>query len=145
MLPRVAAPTPDQLVVLRAHPIKDLARVAGVDRLTARSASAGLPVHGLCLRSLLDAAARLAALRAPLAPVPRAHGRPCAQCLKSGAFRRDLCRTCYRKLKDAGLALPPPGRRGKSARDHAARMVAWVRALPPEQRAMLRTALGEVA
>ena len=38
--------------------------------------------------------------------------KPCGLCGAAKVFRRDLCRSCYRKLDEQGLPMPPPSQPG---------------------------------
>lgn len=72
----------------------------------------------------------------------------CALCDRGHSRRRDLCWSCYRKLRACGLALPECGQRGRRWPDGRAEplalLVATVRQWPPAARARLRIALAEV-
>jgi hypothetical protein len=70
---------------------------------------------------------------------------PCVLCERTNGRirRRGLCRSCYRKLRDAGCTLPPrrptrvPGPAGVPG------LVAYVRLWPAEVRARLLAVLEE--
>lgn len=71
----------------------------------------------------------------------------CGHCEATRAFARGLCRSCYRKFKDAGLPLPPRRNRWQGSRAPRAvdfdGLVAWIRALPGDVRAQMLLALRE--
>jgi hypothetical protein len=145
-------PTKDEVEALRRTPVAELARIAQVGFQTAQRARAGQPVRRVTLRALLEAAAwvtsqdkaKADALCPPQSATPGE--RSCVQCCRECRFvRRGLCRTCHRKLKDAGIGLPPPGKRGRAARTHLAKVRAWFRALPRDQQAVIRVVAKELA
>lgn len=151
-MPTGTPPTKDEQEALSHVSVADLARVASVSFQTAQRARAGQPIRRVTLRALLDAAAwftsqdkaRADAL-CPPSGAPLALG-DCLQCVRRRKiFRRQLCRSCHRKLSDAGIALPPPGKRGRTARDHLAKVRAWFRALPRDQQAVIRVVAKELA
>ncbi len=131
--------------LLRRHGTRELARTAGVDRKTAQRAQHGLPVHPMLHAALVAAAQKLDAARpaatAPVAPV--AGG--CAQQCGGHVYRRGLCRNCYRKFRAAGLAMPPPGKRGYAPYTLVRRMKRWLGTLTADQLAALRGALERSA
>jgi len=59
---------------------------------------------------------------------------------RSAEGRRGQCRTCYRKLREAGVELPPAGGRW----DGHDRLRAWAQSLPEQTRAAIAKALEEV-
>lgn len=59
---------------------------------------------------------------------------------RSAEGRRGQCRTCYRKLREAGVELPPAGGRW----DGHDRLRAWVQSLPEKTREALAKALEKV-
>jgi len=64
----------------------------------------------------------------------------CGHCEITRAFRRGLCRSCYRKLREAGCPLPPaslPGPEGTPALER------WVRSLPDDVRREIAALLME--
>lgn len=137
---------PADTASLRRHPSRQLARAAGINRATAQRAQHGLPVHPLCLAALLDAAKRLDADRGiPAAPSAPAVTGGCVQQCGGRPFRRGLCRSCYRKLRGAGLQLPPPGKRGVAPYALVRRMKRWLATLTADQIAALRGALERSA
>lgn len=72
----------------------------------------------------------------------------CSLCGRERRFRRELCRCCYRKLKEAGIPLPPaapPGPPdGSGAWSLSDRLRAWMRAVAPVHRAALRDAIDDI-
>lgn len=73
---------------------------------------------------------------------------PCLLCACTPAWKRHLCRSCYRKLREAGCPLPPrlPRRGGPAPayRTAASTLAAYVRCWPRAARARLLLALQEV-
>lgn len=67
---------------------------------------------------------------------------PCSMCSRSDTFRRGLCRTCYRKLSECGLPLPPRGTRWPRGQVD---MVDYLRRVPASKREELLDALVAVA
>lgn len=64
----------------------------------------------------------------------------CGHCDITRAFRRGLCRSCYRKLSEAGIELPPRTRPGPEGTDALER---WVRSLPEDTRRHIASLLME--
>ncbi len=58
----------------------------------------------------------------------------CTLCTTSRLYRRGLCRSCHRKLSEAGIELPPANG------GHPA-FVQWLRRWPAEQQQKLKDAL----
>lgn len=84
-----------------------------------------------------------AADAATLPPATPGAGRdPCSMCSRSDTFRRGLCRTCYRKLAECGLPLPPRGTRWPRGQVD---LVDYLRRVPAPKREELLDALVAVA
>lgn len=76
-----------------------------------------------------------------MAPTTASVACLCVLCQRSRRFRRDLCRSCYRKLSGEGLPLPIDRRTLRPRVPLAAWLVAFVHALPPDARTALDAAL----
>lgn len=76
------------------------------------------------------------------APPVRPPRGPCSLCGTNVAQRRSLCWTCYRKLADCGLPLPPRGSRWQRDKTDLA---GYLRQVPAETREALFEALLTVA
>lgn len=86
------------------------------------------------------------------APAGAAPDRPpcvlCGPAATTRRRRRGLCITCYRKLLEVGIALPPAAPsgppEGTGAWSVEDRVRAWFRAMSPEHRRMLRALIEDV-
>jgi len=68
---------------------------------------------------------------------------PCTLCRNTRQFRRGLCRSCYRKLREAGCALPPCRHFGPEPWTLDQHLVAWLKRWPAEAVESLERALAK--
>lgn len=75
--------------------------------------------------------------------------KPCALCeRRPGVFRRGLCRSCYRKLSECELPLPPERQHGPPPTPPGelleSRLALWLARWSPDARCALARALVKV-
>ncbi len=70
-------------------------------------------------------------------------GPSCQLCEIAPRRRRELCWSCYKKLREAGIPLPEKDRRCMSNADILALLIAVLRAMTKSERRAIRVALTE--